>query len=53
MVLIGGRVHTPLGIMEALLIEGGRVAEYGAHEELMALGGKYAEMYKVQSQYYK
>lgn len=31
----------------------GRVAEMGTHEELMTLGGKYAEMFRVQSQYYK
>ena len=35
----------------ALLDENG-LAEYGTHEELMALGGKYYEMFTVQGRYY-
>lgn len=34
-------------------IEKGQIAEMGTHEELMKRGGKYAEMFHVQSQYYK
>ena len=36
-----------------LLIEGGRIAEEGTHETLLSLGGRYAELYEVQSRYYK
>jgi len=36
-----------------LLLDGGRIAESGAHRELMALNGKYAEMFDIQIQYYK
>jgi ABC-type multidrug transport system fused ATPase/permease subunit len=36
-----------------LLLDGGCIAESGTHGELMALHGKYAEMFEVQSQYYK
>jgi len=36
-----------------ILIADGRIAEEGTHEELMKLGGRYAEFYEVQSQYYQ
>ena len=36
-----------------IYIEDGRIVEEGNHEELLKLGGKYSEMYKLQSQYYK
>ena len=36
-----------------LLIEDGRVAEEGTHEELWQKGGRYAELYEVQSRYYQ
>lgn len=36
-----------------LLINGGRVEEEGTHEELLAAKGLYAEMFAVQSRYYK
>jgi len=36
-----------------LLIDGGGIAECGTHDELMRSGGKYAEMFKVQSHYYQ
>ncbi len=36
-----------------ILIEGGGIREDGTHEELLRNGGKYAELYEVQSKYYK
>ena len=36
-----------------LLIDGGAIAEQGSHEELLARGGKYAELFEVQSKYYR
>ncbi|MCI8633078.1 MAG: ABC transporter ATP-binding protein [Lachnospiraceae bacterium] len=36
-----------------VLLDDGRITESGTHEELMKLGGKYAQMYEVQSQYFK
>ncbi len=35
------------------LLDGARFAEVGTHEELMAAGGKYRELYELQSKYYK
>ncbi len=36
-----------------LLLNGGRVAEDGTHQELLEKGGLYAEMFELQSHYYK
>lgn len=35
------------------LLDGANFAECGTHDELMALGGKYRELFDVQSQYYR
>ena len=34
-------------------LENGTIIESGSHDELMAKGGKYKEMFDIQSQYYK
>ncbi len=36
-----------------VLLDENRIAEIGTHDELMSLGGKYAEMYGIQSKYYR
>lgn len=36
-----------------ILLEDGGIREEGTHEELMALGGSYAELFAVQSKYYR
>ena len=35
-----------------LLIENGGIAEEGTHDQLMALGGRYADLFAIQSRYY-
>ena len=36
-----------------ILIADGGIKEEGTHDELMAKGGRYAELFGVQSKYYK
>ncbi len=36
-----------------ILLDDAKIAEMGTHEELLALGGKYAEMFETQSRYYR
>ena len=36
-----------------LLMEQGQVMEDGTHEELMARGGRYRELFEMQSRYYR
>ncbi|HEX3947014.1 MAG TPA: ABC transporter ATP-binding protein [Acidimicrobiales bacterium] len=44
-VLIAHRLSTAMRADRIVVIDGGRVAEAGSHDELVALGGRYAEMY--------
>ena len=36
-----------------LVLENGRMIEYGSHEELLALDGQYAELFNLQAASYK
>lgn len=35
-----------------ILLDDGKIAEVGTHDELMSKNGKYSKMYKIQSEYY-
>lgn len=51
-VFISHRLASTKFCDKIMFLDNGKIAEYGTHEELMALGGKYKEMFDVQSQYY-
>jgi ATP-binding cassette, subfamily B, bacterial len=36
-----------------VVLDGGQIREHGSHEQLMALGGLYAELYELQSRAYR
>ena len=36
-----------------LMLGDGKILEEGTHEELLNLGGKYAQLYEIQSKYYR
>ena len=48
-IAIAHRLSTIRNADQILVIEGGKVTESGAHDELVALGGSYARMHEIQS----
>ena len=49
-VLISHRLSTVRQADRIVLLDGGRITESGSHDELMARGGLYAEMFTVQAE---
>ncbi|HVX65871.1 MAG TPA: ABC transporter ATP-binding protein, partial [Bryobacteraceae bacterium] len=51
--LISHRFSTVRMADRIVVLEGGRIAEEGAHADLMALGGRYAGMFELQASSYR
>jgi ATP-binding cassette subfamily B protein len=51
--LISHRLAALRNADQIIVIVGGRVAEQGSHQELLALGGHYAELFSAQAQGYQ
>lgn len=46
--VIAHRLSTIRAADAILVVEGGRILEHGSHDELLAHGGRYAELYRTQ-----
>ncbi|WP_228563743.1 ABC transporter ATP-binding protein [Catenulispora rubra] len=51
-VIVSHRFSTVTGADLILVLDKGRLVEVGAHDELMALGGRYADLYGIQADAY-
>ena len=51
-VFISHRLASTKFCDKIMFLDNGKISEFGTHEELMKKGGKYKEMFDIQSQYY-
>jgi ATP-binding cassette subfamily B protein len=52
-ILVSHRLSTVRQADRIVLLEAGRIAESGSHDELMSLGGRYAEMFTIQAERFR
>ncbi|MFE5581289.1 ABC transporter ATP-binding protein [Kitasatospora sp. NPDC056531] len=52
-VLISHRLSTVRQADRIVLLDGGRITESGTHDELTALGGRYAELFAIQAERFR
>jgi len=52
-ILVSHRFSTVRMADLIVVLDGSRVAEVGSHDELMAHGGRYAELYRIQAKAYQ
>lgn len=51
-IIISHRLTATKNADKIYMIENGKIIESGKHQQLMDLGGKYAEMYSLQAEKY-
>lgn len=51
-IMISHRLSSAVSADRILHMENGEIIEFGSHRELMAAGGKYAEMFRIQAENY-
>lgn len=52
-IFISHRLSTTIMADKIYMLDNGEVVEQGSHDELMALNGKYAEMFRIQAEKYQ
>jgi ATP-binding cassette subfamily B protein len=52
-VLVSHRFSTVMSADLIVVLDGGRIVEQGSHEELVELGGQYAELFELQARSYR
>ena len=48
-IIISHRLRSLIGVDEIIFLENGAIVERGSHKQLLSMNGKYAELYKSQT----